>query len=180
MGMTEKSVVVTWMLDGRIDRWIDMLDKGQSVRLVTREFILTFKEWLAARVEDMSGVTPEVPEDRKVRPHRRIITGPFRRCTDRSRRPGHHAYVFKVPEGVAADDEAIERLRAQCDKDIQSTPPLNQWGFVSCKMVRYYICGRRLEVGEVGLLVPWRWYCRNRWDVLPCVFYIDRAQFGGQ
>lgn len=138
---------------------------------------------------------PDAAEDRKVRPHRMIITGRVLWPAKRSAGTGppplvhqkgkwHIGYVFQVPQGVAANRDTVIRLRAMCDQSVSSRRrgPVESWHLVNREMVVDYKCGSPLQENEVGLLVSSGWWLANlvKGFPVPCsAFYIDRAQFEG-
>ena len=138
---------------------------------------------------------PDAAEDRKVRPHRMIITGrvlwPAKRSADpgppplvRQKGKWHICYVFQVPQEVAANRDTVVCLRARCDQSVSSRGHGQEesWHFVNRELVVDYKCGSPLQENEVGLLVPSGWWLANlvKSFPVPCsAFYIDRAQFEG-
>ncbi len=138
---------------------------------------------------------PNVPEDRRIRPHRMIVTGEVSWCKKRHSGTGprplekergkwHIILVFEVPPKVAADREIVCNLRAGCDQPLSwSRPPFSEWHLVNAEMVHGYKCGSRLQNNEVALLVSRGWWSVNllKGFRVPCsAYYLDSAQFRGQ
>jgi hypothetical protein len=119
----------------------------------------------------MCGIVSDVPEDRKIRPHRMIVTGevswPVKRFTGSGPPPlvpingmWHIAYVFQVPLEVAANRDIVVHLRPGCDQPVSwpASEPVERWHFVNAEMVHGYKCGSRLQSDRPravrGALVP--------------------------
>ena len=144
----------------------------------------------------MSGGTPEVPEHRKVRPHRMIVTGrvlwPAKGFVSTGPPPlvhvkgrWHIAYVFQLPLELAANRDTVIRLRAGSDQRVCSLTrgPVESWHLVNAGLVESYKCGAKLQSNEVALLVSCSWWLTNllKGFKVPCsAFFIDRAQFGSR